>query len=206
VDEASTSGPRRSYTSRQDVLSAPVLLLNRHFSPVSVAAVRRAIVLLYGGSAHAIDDAGQTHDFTAWLRLPVRDGDDALPIIGGALRAPRVLHLLRYEMYPRMSVRLTRRNLMLRDQYQCQYCGRRPTLRDLNVDHIFPRSRGGADTWENLVVSCRLCNLKKGRRTPEEAGMLLLRKPQKPRWSTAAHILLAAREPYTEWQPFLKAG
>jgi 5-methylcytosine-specific restriction endonuclease McrA len=117
-----------------------------------------------------------------------------------------VLHLQRYDRAPRVAVRLTRRNLMLRDQHQCQYCSRRPSLRDLNVDHVVPRSRGGSDSWENLVVSCRACNLKKGRRTPDEAGMCLLRTPQKPRWSTAAHILLAARESYLEWQPFLKAG
>lgn len=192
------SGPRPVRNGR-DVLSIPVLLLNRHLAPVSLASLRRAIVLLYGGTARAMDEAGQTHDFGDWIRLPVRDHDDALPIIGGAVRVPRVLHLQRYEMYPRTTIRLTRRNLMLRDQFQCQYCARRPSLRELNVDHIIPRSRGGGDTWENLVVSCRLCNLKKGRRTPEEAGMLLLRKPQKPRWSTATHILMAAREPYTEW-------
>jgi hypothetical protein len=187
-------------------LYSPVLLLNRFLSPVSVATARRAIVLLYSGSAHALDEGGEAHDFRDWMKLPVRQGDDGLPIIGGQLRVPRVLHLLRYERYPLLTVRLTRRNLMLRDQHQCQYCGRRPSLRDLNVDHIIPRSRGGADSWENLVVSCRYCNLKKGRRTPEEAGMALLRRPQKPRWSTAAHILMAAREPFIEWQPFLKTG
>ena len=164
------------------------------------------MILLYGGAARAVDEDGETHDFGQWRKLPVRELDDGLPIIGGELRVPRVLHLQRYDRAPRVAVRLTRRNLMLRDQHQCQYCSRRPSLRDLNVDHVIPRSRGGSDSWENLVVSCRSCNLKKGRRTPDEAGMSLLRTPQKPRWSTAAHILLAARESYLEWQPFLKAG
>jgi hypothetical protein len=198
------NGSRSSHD--RDVLSVPVLLLNRFFAPISVTTARRALVLLYGGSAHAIDDAGETHDFVAWVRLPVRDADDGLPIIGGQLRVPRVLHLQRYDRAPRVAVRLTRRNLMLRDEHQCQYCGRQPSVRDLNLDHVLPRSRGGMDSWENLVVSCRTCNLKKGRRTPEEAGMRLLRTPQQPRWSTTAHILLAAREPFEEWQPFLKAG
>ena len=106
----------------------------------------------------------------------------------------------------RAVVRLTRKNLMLRDQFQCQYCGKRPSQRDLNVDHVMPRSRGGQDSWENLVVSCRFCNLKKGRRTPQEASMTLLRPPLRPRWSTATQILLVARTPYEEWDPFLKAG
>ncbi|HEY3233097.1 MAG TPA: HNH endonuclease [Polyangiaceae bacterium] len=198
--------PGSSSFGKRDVLSIPVLLLNRHFAPVSVASARRGIVLLYGGSALAIDDTGEAHSFLTWKKLPVRQDDDCLPIVGGALRVPRVLHLLGYDRFPRMTVRLTRKNLMLRDGHQCQYCGRLPSLRDLNVDHIVPRSRGGLDSWENLVVSCRYCNLKKGRRTPDEAGMTLLRHPQQPRWSMSAHILMAAREPCLEWQPFLKAG
>jgi 5-methylcytosine-specific restriction endonuclease McrA len=190
----------------RDVLTLPVLLLNRHFSPVSVATVRRAFVLLYGGSANALDDTGETYDFSSWLRMPVRTRDDGLPIIGSQVRVPRVLHLLRYDRAPRIAVRLTRRNLMIRDQFQCQYCGRRPSARDLNVDHVVPRSRGGLDSWENLVVSCRPCNLRKGRRTPGEAGMALLSIPHHPRWSTATQIRLVTREPFAEWQPFLQTG
>lgn len=190
----------------RDPLTLPVLLLNRHFSPVSVATVRRAFVLLYGGSARAVDDTGETYDFGSWLQVPVRTRDDGLPIIGSQIRVPRVLHLLRYDRAPRIVVRLTRRNLMIRDQHQCQYCGRRPALRELNVDHVIPRSRGGQDSWENLVVSCRTCNLRKGRRTPVEAGMTLLSTPHHPRWSTATQIRLATREPFAEWQPFLQTG
>jgi 5-methylcytosine-specific restriction endonuclease McrA len=182
------------------------LLLNRYYAPISVTTARRAMILLYGGAARAVDDRGETHDFGNWLDMPVRDADDEIPIVGGALRVPRVLHLLRYDRAPRFTVRLTRKNLMLRDGQQCQYCGTRPCLRELNVDHVMPRCRGGGDSWENLVVSCRVCNLKKGRRTPEEAGMRLLRQPQKPRWSTTAHILLATRDPFEEWHPFLQTG
>jgi 5-methylcytosine-specific restriction endonuclease McrA len=183
-----------------------VLLLNRFYVPVCVTNARRALVLLYAGSARALDDLGDSHTFDQWRHLPVRDGDDPLPIVAGVLRVPRVLHLQRYERMPRVSIRLTRRNLLLRDQQQCQYCGRRPTLRDLNVDHVRPRSRGGASTWENVVIACRACNLRKGHRTPEEAGMRLIRPPQRPKWSTTAHILMSAEPLLLEWRPFLKAG
>lgn len=204
IVEGKNTGPRR--TTQQDVLALPVLLLNRHFCPVAVTTARRAMVLLFGGAASALDEGGDPYDFCAWRELPVRITDDAIPIIGGALRVPRVLHLLSYDRAPRTVVRLTRRNLMLRDEHQCQYCGRRPGHRDLNLDHVMPRSRGGKDSWENLVVSCRSCNLRKGRRTPEEAGMRLLRVPQRPRWSTPAQILMAEREPLEEWEPYLAAG
>lgn len=190
----------------RDVLSLPVLLLNRFFAPVSIATARRAFVLLYGGAARALDDGGDSHDFDTWFHLPLRGNDDLLPVVGGAVRVPRVLHLTRYERAPRFVVRLTRKNLMIRDGFQCQYCSRRPSQRELNLDHVIPRSRGGADSWENLVVSCRGCNLKKGRRTPTEAGMALLRAPHVPRWSTATQIRLVTRKPYEQWEPFLATG
>ncbi|MFO0678196.1 MAG: HNH endonuclease [Polyangiaceae bacterium] len=189
-----------------DVLSLPVLVVNRYFEPVQVTTAKRAMVLLFGGVADALDEEGDAYDFDLWRSLPVRNDDDVLPIVGGELRIPRVVHLRQYDRTPRTSVRLTRRNLMFRDAHQCQYCGKRPPLRDLNIDHVLPRSRGGDDTWENLVTSCRTCNLRKGRRTPEEANMNLARRPFRPKWTLTAQILLGGGEKFAEWEPFLKAS
>ena len=189
-----------------DVLALPVLVLNRHFQPVQVTTAKRAIVLLYGGAAEAVDEGGETYDFERWRALSPRTPEESLPIVGSALRIPRVVHLHRYERMPRVSIRLTRRNLMFRDGHECQYCGKRPALRDLNIDHVVPRSRGGGDSWENLVTACRICNLRKGRRTPDEAMMRLLRIPGPPRWSSTTQILLGSPSPFEEWTPFLKAG
>lgn len=189
-----------------DILSKPVLVLNRVFSPVQLTTVKRAFVLLYGGAAMALDDQGEEYDFDLWRELPVRNEDDALTIVGGELRVPRVIHLHRYDRTPRVTVRLTRRNLMFRDAHQCQYCGKQPPLRELNIDHVLPRSRGGADSWENLVTACRVCNLRKGWRTPEEANMRLARRPFRPKWSMTAQILLGSAIKFREWEPFLKAS
>jgi 5-methylcytosine-specific restriction endonuclease McrA len=180
-----------------------VLLVNRHYVPVTVATARRSLVLLYAGAASALDENGDTHDFLSWRRLPVREHDDALAVVGGRLRIPRVLHLERYDRAPRFGVRLTRRNLLLRDSYQCQYCGKEPGVRELNVDHVVPRSRGGRDSWDNLVIACRPCNLRKGKNTPDEAGMQLRTEPTKPGWNAAAHIALTTRTPFSEWRQFL---
>lgn len=188
-----------------DVLSLPVLVLNRFFEPVQVTSAKRAFVLLYGGAALAVED-GDLYDFRAWRDLPVRGPGEQVPVVGGALRVPRVLHLQRYDRTPRTLVRLSRKNLMLRDGFQCQYCLRRPPLRELNIDHVVPRCRGGRDAWENLVTACKACNLKKGSRTPDEAGLRLLRDPARPRWSPTTRILLGAGEPYPEWKPFLQTG
>lgn len=189
-----------------DVLSSPVLFLNRLYLPVHVSTVRRAIVLLYSGAAHALDASGDAYDFDLWRLLPPVENDDAIPLVAGSLRAPRVVQLLHYERVPRFRVRLTRQNLMLRDDQQCQYCGKRPALKELNIDHVMPRSRGGPDTWENLVISCRPCNLRKGRRTPDEASMTLSKKPTRPRWTAAAQLLSGQPPRFKEWEPFLKAG
>ncbi len=188
------------------MLALPVLVLNRYFAPVCLTTVRRGIVLIYSGAAHGLDDSGELLGFMDWQRLELRPTDDVIPTLSGGLRAPRVLHLSRYERSPSLDVRLTRRNLLLRDGQCCQYCGARPALRDLNVDHVLPRSRGGPDSWENLVISCRRCNLVKGQRTPQEAGMQLRALPRRPRWSKTKHILLSAAQPYSEWAPFLQAG
>src|SRR5262249_52357606 len=81
---------------------------------------------------------------------------------------------------PRSTVRLSRRNVFLRDGYRCMYCGATPRVSDLNLDHVVPRCRGGRSTWENLVTSCRECNLRKGRLSTEESGMHPIRHPTRP--------------------------
>jgi hypothetical protein len=185
------------------VLELPVLLLNRFYVPIRVSSVRRALVLLYTGHGQVLDGSGEPFDFQRWSRLPPNPDEDAIQLVKGALRAPRVLHLSRYDRVPQLAVRLTRQNLMLRDQYQCQYCGKRPGPSELNLDHVLPRSRGGVDSWENLVVSCRPCNLKKGKKTPREAGMHLMRNPATPRLSHAALLLEGLVPPFVEWHPYL---
>ena len=191
---------------QRDVLQGPVLLINRYFLPVCITTVRRGIVLLYTGNALVLDTEGASYDFACWRQLPVINGDPGIPTVDSTLRVPRVLQLLGFDRMPRTRIRLSRRNLLLRDDHQCQYCGVRPGVRHLNVDHVRPRSRGGPHSWENLVISCRTCNLRKGQRTPEEAGMKLVRRPQRPRWSPTVHILMSHQRPLVEWQPFLLAG
>ena len=129
----------------REPLSLPVLVLNRVYQPVRITSARRAILLLYTDVARALDEQGELFDFGRWRSLPVRLGvDDALPIVRGQLRVPRVVHLRRYARLNRPAIRLNRRNLMLRDDYQCQYCGARLPPHQLDIDHIQPRSRGGA--------------------------------------------------------------
>jgi len=112
---------------------------------------------------------------------------------------PSVIKLSSYIKIPFKSIELSRKNILRRDDHRCQYCGKKTT--DLTIDHIIPKSRGGGDTWENLVTACVRCNNRKGNRTPEEAEMKLLSKPRKPN-----HILYLKQTVGTieeNWKPFL---
>src|SRR4051812_2859848 len=102
-------------------LSTQVLVVNRHMQAVHITSARRAFVLIWTDVARAMDDGWQTHDFPAWSDLPVRDADLALGTSRGAIRIPRVIQLVTYDRMPRSTVRLTRRNVFLRDAHTCQY-------------------------------------------------------------------------------------
>jgi 5-methylcytosine-specific restriction endonuclease McrA len=184
-------------------LDSSVLVLNRLYQPVNITTVRRAVTLLYQGTAKAIDREFQTFDFESWAELSAEVHDtDVLHTVARTIRIPRVIILQVFERFPRLHVRFSRQNIYLRDKLTCQYCGKRFARSDLNLDHVIPRSRGGRTSWENVVCSCIPCNLKKGSRTPEEARMGLLREPTRPRWSPFERGRQGAYA-YEDWRPFL---
>lgn len=184
--------------STPDVLATPVLVLNRSYHPVRITSARDAFLLLYGDRAQALDAQYEPHDFIDWSALPA-DGSPAIRTPRGSLRVPRVVLLRDYNRVPRTPLRLSRRNVFLRDEHMCMYCG---STTDLTIDHVVPRSRGGASTWENLVSCCRRCNLGKGHKTVAEAGMSLRRKPIRPTWTVVVQ-LTGGCEPLPDWEPFL---
>jgi 5-methylcytosine-specific restriction endonuclease McrA len=183
------------------MLDTSVLVLNRVYQPVHVTSVRRAISLLYQGVARAIDERYQLFDFESWAALAAAQ-EEAIHTPSRRIRVPRVIVLVALEVRPRIRVRFSRFNVYARDGSRCQYCGRRLPRSDLNLDHVVPRSRGGRTSWENVVCSCIACNLRKGGRTPDEAGMRLQRPPVQPRW-TPLFRSAARRAFYHQWMPFL---
>jgi 5-methylcytosine-specific restriction endonuclease McrA len=184
------------------MLNSGVLVLNRAFFPVHVTSVRRAFCLLYAGMAKAIDSQYEMFDFQSWSELSVHASVDAVGLVGRMIRVPRVVVLIAYDRVPRRNVRFCRRNIFLRDRNTCQYCGRTFPTSELNLDHVIPRSRGGISTWENIVCSCIACNKRKGGDLPDQAGMRLIRRPERPRW--APNFPFAPRASiHREWLPFL---
>jgi 5-methylcytosine-specific restriction endonuclease McrA len=134
-----------------------VLVLNSTLSPINITSWRRAILLLIKEKAETVEPSNR--------------------LVNNKFILPLVIRLKKYIPLPFSGVVLSRKNIFLRDNYICQYCGRHG---DLTIDHVIPRSKGGQDSWTNAVVCCVRCNNKKGDKTPEETGMKLGRTPYKP--------------------------
>ncbi|MFW5878256.1 MAG: HNH endonuclease [Myxococcota bacterium] len=185
------------------MLNTAVLVLNRYYQPIHVTTVRRAFGMLYQGMAKVVDRHFETFDFPSWSALSASVHDETIGTIDSQIRVPRVILLHACNQFPRSRVRFSRLNIYLRDGNRCQYCGRGRGKVEINLDHVVPRSRGGSTTWENVVCSCVPCNMRKGGRTPEEAGMRLVRTPVRPRWSPFAQRGANAGIIYDAWKPFL---
>jgi 5-methylcytosine-specific restriction endonuclease McrA len=184
------------------VIDSAVLVLNRHFQPIHVTNVRRAFSLLFVGAAQVVDQEFRTFDFDSWAQLSAEIGEDVIHTVNRTIRVPRVILLQVYERIPRAKVRFSRHNIYMRDANTCQYCGRQLARVDLNLDHVIPRSQGGRTTWENVVCCCVACNVAKGARTPQRAGLRLLKTPTRPRWTPTFRAGSDGAR-YREWLPFL---
>ncbi|MHA7102165.1 HNH endonuclease [Roseivirga pacifica] len=138
-----------------------VLVLNQDYSPISVCSAERAFLLLYLQKAELVHD----------------DPENKIRSINTAYPMPSVIRLQQYISIPYKSVLLSRQNVFKRDSNQCLYCG---NGKDLTLDHVLPKSRGGQSTWTNLATACKKCNSIKGDKTPEEAKMPLAQKPFRP--------------------------
>lgn len=181
-----------------------MLVLSRTYQPVRLATARHAFELMFIDRASALDENYQSHNFASWSSLPVGPEDEAIGTTQGPIRVPRLAVLVTQQQTRLAVVPLTRRNVFVRDGYLCQYCSKKPVSRDLSLDHVVPRSRGGGSTWENLVTACRHCNRVKGHQLPSECGMHPKRTPGRPRWSSAVQEWVAPRR-FDEWEPFLVA-
>lgn len=169
-----------------DRLHRPVLVLNASYEPINICAARRALVLILKGVASAEEHIpGYMHSRRTSIPLP------------------SVIRLLEYRRIPHQTRALSRKNIMMRDRYTCQYCHKLFNGADLTLDHVIPRSRGGETSWENLVASCNPCNNRKGSRTPDEAGMRLLRQPRPFSVHTSRHLMRLLAKSEDQWQKYL---
>ncbi len=194
------------------IMNQSVLVLNSSYSPMYVTTVLKAINLLFREKAEVIEvenNAWSTHNLTSWEELSyfkneLEEGFDCLR--GGGdyvLGVPKVIRLVKFAKH-NMRINLTRKNIFLRDDNVCQYCDKHKPAKELNIDHVIPKSQGGKNTWDNLVCSCIKCNAEKRDRTPKEAGMSLIRKPKKPSQYLMFKNYLNRmdEDPFKEWVRF----
>lgn len=193
-------------------LDASVLVLNKLFMAVHIISVRRAFCLLCKDLAEVVNlEDGQfaTYNFESWREVSEyrakhfrREEDDWVRTSSSHIQVPRVIRLFAYEKMPKHTVKFNRRNIFARDNNQCQYCGRKFPTTELSLDHVTPRSQGGQSTWENIVCACVNCNVRKGGRTPKQAHLSLIRKPEKPKRSPLLNLKLTHKK-YQSWKTFL---
>lgn len=172
------------------VLNKPTLLLNAVYEPIQILTLEKALILQFKDKVHVEEIRDD---------LKIRSSDCEWD-------APNVIRLKRYiDLYSkiRASTGKKRNKIYLRDRFKCSYCDKKCKIDEITLDHIIPKSRGGEDTPENLVTSCKPCNQKKGNRTPEEANMELLHKPIKLRVGLDKHTLRYYSEYNPKWKRYL---
>ncbi len=183
-----------------------VLVLNRNWQAINIVTPADAFCQMSTDVATGLDvggsDSMQPTRWKDWLQLPVREGDNSIGTARGRIRVPTVIVLARFAKVPIKRPKFSARNLWKRDGGRCQYTGRLLEPGEGNIDHVFPRSRGGKTTWENCVLADRRVNSSKGNRTPEEAGLKLKSTPAAPR-AVPVTYLLKNRDGLEDWTPFL---
>lgn len=169
-------------------MGTQALILNASFEPLHVVSWQRAIQLLFQGKVEVIEES-----------------DQEIRTVRLTIKAPSVLRLLSY--IPRISkrkvIRFSRENVFIRDNYQCQYCGKVFAKSQLTLDHVVPVVQRGNKSWENIVTSCKPCNQKKGGRTPAQAQMYLVKKPKEPNWLPQTTLQIGISITPEKWKIYL---
>jgi len=198
-------------TAAGSALNCNVLVLNRHYLAMRVVSAKRALTLLFKELAEVIHiEDGQylSYDFDDWCELSQLkrtfepDAHDWLRTVRFDIAVPRIIRLTIYDRLPKQEVKFNRRNIYARDGNHCQYCGKKYSTSDLSLDHVIPRSQGGKSTWDNVVCACLKCNIRKGGRTPMQAGMHLITAPKRPRRNPVITLKLSEGR-YASWKQFL---
>lgn len=164
-----------------------VLLLNASYEPLKVISWQRAVTMVFMGKVEIVDEY-----------------DHHIRSVSIIIKAPAVVRLLQFVKIGRKSPPLCRTNILARDNFECQYCGKVLMSKEATLDHVVPRSQKGKTSWENIVCCCPPCNRRKGGRTPAEAKMLLRKKPVKPDWLPVLNMRLNGKVPLS-WQLFLRS-
>ncbi len=186
---------------------AIVLVLNRNWQAINVRTPQEAFCMMATNVATALEIEGESHIrpviWDEWITLPVRESDAAVQTVRGPIRVPTVIVAVNFAKVPKKRPKLCAKTIRERDDNRCQYTGKLLKPDQGSLDHVLPRSRGGRDTWENLVWSSKEVNTRKANRLPHEAGLKLLKQPRAPKELPVSALIRNAFE-VADWQLFLR--
>lgn len=182
-----------------------VLVLNRSYVPVQITSYKKVMGLIVQDHARSLDREFISYPFDDWLSFTIANGHgyQKLHTVKFPVALPEIIVLTRYNRLPNRDVKFTRQNVFSRDHHVCQYCGRQFKRDELEIEHVIPKCQGGRSTWDNVVSACSECNARKANRTPEEAGMKLKRKPQRPKWVSVLNNHVRSGRMCISWQHFM---
>lgn len=160
------------------------LVLNKAWIPIHIISWKKGMSLIYQNHAHPLDRDYIAYSFEDWLDFSIKNGADYAKVhtVNYGIAVPEIVVLTKYDKLPARDVKFSRENVFHRDKYRCQYCGIQLHVKELTIDHIIPKAQGGRSVWTNVCACCKPCNNKKADRTPEKAGMKLIKHVVKPSW------------------------
>lgn len=183
-----------------------VLVLNRNWQAINVRTPQEAFCMMATSVATALEIEGENHirpvTWDEWITLPIRAGDNLVRTARGSIRVPTVVVAVNFAKVPKKRPKLCAKNIRERDGNRCQYTGQLLKPEEGSLDHVVPRSRGGADSWENLVWSAKDVNQRKADRLPHEVGLRLLAVPRAPKELPVTALIRNAHG-VAEWRLFL---
>ena len=188
------------------MLKGSVLVLNKFWQPLYLVSFEEGINLLFQGRGKIVLEDYGLLDLNDWLEyseiiLEERKDLKYIRTKTKRLIKPNIILMHNNHYQPRIEVSFSRKLIEIRDKGKCQYCGKKLSKSEKTIDHVIPKSRGGENSWENVVLCCKKCNKKKGDKTPEEANMKLLNKPKKPK---LIEMLIKKIENNPEYQGWIK--
>lgn len=192
------------------IANKKVLVLNKSWSAVSIINLEKALNKVFSTykngepKAKIIDCANdfRSCSWADWSVLKPKENEACIAGVSSIFRVPEVIQLTRYDKIPKRKVCFSRRALFRRDNYSCQYCGKKPGSSELTIDHVVPRSQGGLTTWENCVLACISCNIKKADKKLSDVNMKLQNVPVRPNKNYFAEIKI----PVKSWEHFISTA
>ena len=190
---------------KSSIIKHSVLILNKYWIPINTTTPKHSFALMFSDNAKAIlieEDKVVPLDWNDWVNVNPSEKDCKIKTVRGYIKIPSIIVLNYYDKIPRQTIKFTQKSLWERDNFTCQYTGKKVNKTNGNIDHIIPKAQGGKTSWENCVIAHKEINAIKADRTPEQAGLKLLKKPSAPKLMPVS-FYIRNKEEIEDWNLFL---